>query len=102
MWLASRNIGVNDRRRVRVSYKDFLSKGTALASVTVTVTPTVPPASSSIVGGAFSPSFNPAKTELIFFVQAGAVNETFTAAIQAVDSTGQIVNDTIDFAVVPS
>jgi len=36
----------------------------------------------------------------VFFVNGGAVNETFTVDVQGTDSRGEIVKDTITFTVV--
>ena len=40
-------------------------------------------------------------SKLYFFVSGGSINEAFTAQLQVTDTLGEIVNDTVNFTVVP-
>lgn len=92
MHLASRNLAVGDTRLYFISYKEWLAKGAVLASLAVTL----PAGLTSTVG---TITLSPSKEEAWFFINGGVLNEAFTAAVVATDSTGQKVNDTMQFLV---
>lgn len=93
MFLASRNIGVNDTRLYVIDYSDFLVKGAVLTGVTITL-----PAGITSTKGAIT--LRPDDKKVQFFITGGVLNEAFTASVQATDNTGQIVHDTVSFLVV--
>lgn len=92
MLLATRNIGANDTIRYTVSYREFLTKGTILASASTVA--------SSTLASVTQPLFDPSKTEAIFYVTAGAIIGTFSVALTVQDDNGQTVNDTVNFNIV--
>lgn len=92
MLLGSKTLAQNDKRQYTVNYSNFLDKGRVLVTATVTV----PTGTSSQVGAV---TFDPKQHKVYFFINAGAINENFTATIQITDSEGQRVNDTVNFVV---
>lgn len=104
MLLATRNIGLNDTIRYVVSYRGFLARGTILMSAVTLATsfysagaPTATP-----LAAVTQPTFDPSKTEVIFFVTAGAIIGTFSVTLTVQDDNGQTVNDTVNFNIVAS
>ena len=92
MLLATRNLGVGDTRLYKISYKEFLARGATLVTEAVTV----PAGTKSTIG---TITLDPDAKAFTFFVVTGSIVESFTASIAVKDSTGQIVNDTMDFQV---
>lgn len=92
MKLGARTFGINDKRLVRVSYRDWLRRGDTLASVTVLL----PAGTASTVGDT---TFSPDKTEAWFMLNCAAAPEAFDASITVVDTLGQNVTDTISFTI---
>lgn len=92
MLLGTRLMAQNDKRLIHIDYKEFLARGATIASVTVTI----PAGFASTVG---TITLLPDKTSVNVFIDAGAVSEIFTAAVIMTDSTGQIVNDTLQVQV---
>lgn len=93
MLLGTRNIAQGDKRKYTIDYRDFLEKGVTLKLPVVT-------AAGALYATVGAVTLDTSDTRLIFFVQAGTISETFTAAVQVQDTNGEIVNDTIDFRVV--
>lgn len=93
MLLERRTVPMGDRRRIRLHYRDFLGTGELLASFTVTVI-------AGTVSTIDTVSISDDEKTGIFFVNAAAVKETFTATVQAVLNTTEVVTDTITFSTV--
>lgn len=90
MLLGSKIHGVGDVKRWRINYSRWLDNTAQLTGCTVTsssLTCTIQ--SSSVLG-----------QDVIFYLQGGVVNETFTVAVQITDTLGNTKNDTISFTVV--
>lgn len=96
MLLGTRIIAQNDLRQFRVNYREFLAKGAFISTVVVTL----PAGVASSIPVSPAQALSPDKEEVWFYLQAGAVNETFTATVVMTDSTGQIVHDTLSVSVV--
>jgi hypothetical protein len=90
MMLAKRPHTVGNRRRYRIDYSEWLDEGVTVASATVVSSSSTAPIDGVLVAGNF----------VTFFVNGGALNETFTASVAMVDSKSGIKNDTMDFFVV--
>jgi hypothetical protein len=90
MVLARRPHTVGNRRRYSIDYTAWLDEGVTVDTATVTSS------SSTVTIDTVSVAGN----KVIFFVNGGVLNETFTASIQMVDSKTEIKNDTMDFFVV--
>jgi hypothetical protein len=90
------NFTVGNKTRFRLDYSEWLEDGSTLASGTAAVLVVVP-AITDVIVSAVSVD---AQGHLVFFVAGGSVNEVFTIAVQAVDSRGEIKNDTISFSCV--
>ena len=95
MQIAERNIGVGDRRKYVIDYRDFLEPGYTLTGATVTVAAQTPPATSTIDTVSVDNGI-----KVYFFVNAGVLNEVFTANVVATDNLSETVNDTIQFTVI--
>jgi len=80
--------------RYILDYEQFLDPGTTITAFTAVIDP-----ASSTSATITQVSVNP-EGEGVFFVNGGAVNETFTVDVQGTDSRGEIVKDTITFTVV--
>ena len=93
MLLDKRTVPMGDRRRLVVRYEDFLCQGEKLATFTVTV-------SSGATSTIDTVSISDDETKGFFFVNAADINETFTATVQAVLNTTEVVTDTISFTTV--
>jgi hypothetical protein len=90
MRLATRSHTVGNRRRYVVDYCQWLASGVTVTTGTVTS-----PSATATVDGV-----TVVENTIVFFLNGGVLNETFTVAVQMTDSRGQIKNDTIDFFVV--
>lgn len=93
MLLDKRTVPMGDRRKITIRYEDFLCQGEKLATFTATV-------SSGAVSTIDTTSISDDETKAVFFVNAATVNETFTATVQVVLNTTEVVTDTISFATV--
>lgn len=90
MILGTKTLAQKDVRRYTIEYE--LDKGYTLVTATVTV----PAGTVSTIGAV---TLDPKHQKVYFYVNAGAVNENFTATVQVTDTEGQTVNDTIAFVV---
>ena len=100
MQLGARTFAANDVRMLRVSYRDWLSRGASLASITVvdpTGSHTYNGSSLVTIGSPITSSFafSPDRTEVSWLLTCPAINQTFTLQVQVTDTLGQLVNDTI-------
>lgn len=93
MLLDTRTIPMGDRRRIVIRYRSFLEQGEKLSGFTVTVI-------AGTVSKIDTVSILSDDASGVFFVNAASVKETFTANVQAVLNTSQIVNDTVCFSTV--
>jgi hypothetical protein len=89
--LATKTHTVGNRTRWIVDYSDWLCSE-VLATWAVV--------SSSSTASVDTESFNPGQTQVIFFLNGGLLNETFTVTLTVSDALSQIRIDTIDFTVV--
>ncbi len=89
MLLARRSHTVGNRRRYTVNYCSWLNEGDTVASGTA-----VSSSLTATVDGVAT-----GNNKLVFFVNAGVLNETFTVSVQVTTSRGEVKNDTIEFAV---
>ncbi len=90
MVLAKRPHTVGNRRRYRINYSDWLDEGVTVDTASVVSSSQTATIDTVSVAGNY----------VIFFVNGGVLNETFTASIQMVDSKTGIKNDTMEFFVV--
>ena len=90
MMLAKRPHTVGNRRRYQIDYLEWLEEGVTVDTATVISSSQTAPIDDVLVAG----------SKVIFFVNGGVLNETFTASIQMIDSKTGIKNDTMDFFVV--
>lgn len=98
MLLGSRKLAVGDTRRYVVSYCNYLQRGMKVKSVTVTALPqSTGLASTSTITQAYVENDG---NDIIFYVQAGVLNEAFTAQVVVITTDGETVNDTVDFLIV--
>ena len=119
MLLGQKAIWAGDTRRILVSYRELLTQGVTLSSVSVTMNtvnpPTNPPGTTSIIGsGAQAPVLFEDHKGIIFYVTAGTFgpdpqpvpatgqppNNIFTVNIQVTDSNGEVINDSLVFEVI--
>jgi hypothetical protein len=90
--LATKTHTVGNRARWTVDYSDWLQDGAVLFTAAIV--------SSSITATVDTTSFNPTKTEVMFFVNGGLLNEVFTVTLTVSDTLSQIRVDTVTFTVV--
>jgi hypothetical protein len=90
MMLAKRPHTVGNRRRYKIDYSEWLDEGVTVVSATVVSSSSTATIDTVSVAGSF----------VIFFVNGGVLNETFTASVAMVDSKTGIKHDTMDFFVV--
>lgn len=95
MQLARLNHTAGNKRRCSVNYGNWLPDGVNVVTFTATVISSLGAATNVVVTG-----ISIVASKVIFFVAGGVANETFTIAVQMVDSYTQIKNDTIYFTVV--
>ena len=88
MRLSRRAHTVANIRRYIIDYSDWLEDGTYVSSAAVTSSDT---AIATITDMAI------AENRVIFFVNGGVLNETFTVSVAMTDSLGQVKNDTLEF-----
>lgn len=81
---------VGDRKRYTVTYDQWLDDGVTVEEGTVTSD-----SATATIDGVLV-----VDNKIVFFVNGGELNETFTASVQMVDSKGGIKNDTIDYYVI--
>lgn len=91
MNIARRNHTVGDRRRYEVDYRGWLSDKRAITAHTVT--------SSSDTATVDDDSVRDA-SQVLFFVNGGVLNETFTVTVSITCSDTEIRHDTIAFTVI--
>lgn len=89
--LASKKHTAGNRRRFVVDYRDWLCDGVWIVTATVT--------SSSLTATIDTVSVVEGK-QIVFFVNGGVLNESFTVTLVATDSKTEVKNDTITFTVV--
>lgn len=92
MQIARRSHTVGNKKRWIVNYCQWLGPGDTLSSCTVTSSSST----CTVSGAAVLPSAN----KVVFFLNGGVLNETFTVSVQVTDSRGEIKNDTISFTVI--
>lgn len=91
MNIAKRNHTVGDRRRYLVDYRGWLDDRRAITAHTVT--------SSSATATVDDDSVRDA-SQVLFFVNDGVLNETFTVTVSITCSDTEIRRDTISFTVI--
>ncbi len=96
MLLKNLNFTAGNKIRYRLDYSNWLEDGSTVASGTATLVAQTPAITDVTISGVLVDPTG----HLVFFVQGGSVNETFTVAVQATDSRGEIKNDTIAFTVI--
>lgn len=104
MKIARKPFSAGATLRYVVDYQYWLQEGRTLSQVAGACTATLI-ADPDIVGSLVPTNIVVNQIEvtadkLYFFVAGGVVNETFTVQVQAKDTLGEIIIDTIDFAVV--
>ena len=92
MLLAKRKFTVGDKRLYTINYEDFLEEGEKLTTSSAS--------SSSDTAVVTYHGLNSSKTKILFYVDGGTLNETFTVTINGVTDKGQTVIDTIEFTTV--
>ena len=90
MLLAKRPHTVGNRRRYRINYSEWLDEGVTVDTATVV--------SSSATATIDDVSVEGAK--VVFFVNGGLLNETFTATVTMTDSKTGVKIDHLEFFVV--
>lgn len=90
MAIAKRAFTVGNTKRYTINYGRWLPEGVTIASATVT-----PSSANASISGQVAKDHR-----LTFLLTATTVNETFTVAVQIVDTIGQVKNDTLEFTVV--
>jgi hypothetical protein len=95
--LARRPQTAGNRKRYKIDYSDWLHHGASVATAAVTLTDTNTVNGVLLTGATIDTVSVSPEGHVIFFVNGGVLNETFTATIQIVDSLGQIKLDTIDY-----
>lgn len=91
MILATKPHTLGNRKRWVVDYSQWLPTGVTIDTATVTTTSTTSTvANVTLLAG----------TKVVFFIEDGELNETFTVDIQIVDTHTGIKNDTIQFTVI--
>lgn len=91
MLLGQRTIAKGDVRNYKAHYREFLIDGARLATQTVT--------SSSTTSTITNTSINVYDKTVLFTVNAGQVNESFTVTIHVTTTLGEAVTDTVNFTV---
>lgn len=95
--LAQKTHTAGGRKRWRISYEDWLEEGVTVTSAAVTLTDvTIAPLTGATVD---TTSVDP-EGHVIFWTNAGVVNEVFTINVTMTDSIGGIKKDTVSFTVV--
>lgn len=92
--------GAGNRIRYSIDCSDFLEDVNATltgTNLSVAVDPAQDPVPTDVVidGVGIVPS-----SQIVFFMQGGAVQEVFTVLVQFTDSRGEVKNDSIQFYVV--
>jgi len=97
MNLGTKNHTAGNTTRYAVDYSNWLDEGVTLVSTSghAVLDPTTAAPDVVITNVSIVPS-----GQLIFFVLATVVNETFTIDVQITDSRGEVKNDTCNFRVV--
>lgn len=91
MNIAKRNHTIGDRRRYIVDYRGWLDEKRAITGHTVT--------SSSATATVDDDSVRDA-SQVLFFINGGALNETFTVTVSITCSDTEIRHDTVSFTVI--
>lgn len=97
MLLGQKAHTAGNKVRYEVDYSVWLEDGVSLTAATVVMDPkfTATVTDVTISGVAMLPSH-----QVVFFLQGGSVNETFTLDVQVIDSRAETKNDTLGFSVV--
>lgn len=93
--LKNLNFTAGNKIRYRLDYSEWLEDGSTVDSGTATLAVQDPVITDVTVSAVL---IDPTG-HLVFFVEGGSVNETFTVEVQATDSRGEIKNDTIYYTV---
>lgn len=96
MLLGQKSHTAGDTIRYITDYTRWLEDGVSLVSAVVTIDPTTPRSDITISGVTLLTEHN----RVAFVLAGGSLNEIFTLDIQAVDTRGEIKNDTMQFTVV--
>jgi hypothetical protein len=103
MKIARKPFSAGASLRYVVDYYYWLQEGRTLSetmgdcTATLVIDPDVP--GSMIPSDVTVNQIQVTSDKLYFFVNGGSVNETFTVQVQAKDTLGEIIVDTIEFAV---
>jgi hypothetical protein len=95
MLIGTRRYAVQDVRVIRINYAQWLLPGYVLATVTASILG--PPVTSTLGSVTLDP------TQEVAFVTLNCgtvVNESFTVAVQAQDTSGQTINDQINVTII--
>jgi hypothetical protein len=104
MKIARKPFSAGATTRYWVDYSYWLEDGRTLSQVDGACTavliadPDVP--GSSVPTDVTVNQIEVTASKLYFFVSGGSVNETFTVQVQATDTLGEVIVDTIDFNVI--
>jgi hypothetical protein len=105
MKIARKAFSVGAALRYVVDYGYWLQEGRTLSPTTGACTavliadPDIP--GSSVPTDVTVNQIQVTADKLYFFVTGGSVNETFTVQVQATDTLGEIIIDTVEFVVLP-
>lgn len=103
MKIARKAFSIGSTTRYFVNYEYWLQEGRTLSQVALACNATL--IADPDVPGSFVPTdvvvnqIQVTADKLYFFVSGGAVNETFTVEVQATDTLGEVIVDTIEFVV---
>lgn len=89
MIMAKKRWTAGDTRKIVVSYDAFLETGAMIVTATVT----------SDAGSISGISTIESARKVQFFLAGGIANTVLTVTVQITDSFGQVVTDTIEYAV---
>jgi hypothetical protein len=103
MKIARKAFSIGSTTRYFINYEYWLQEGRTLSQVggdctaALIADPDIP--GSSVPTDVVVNQIQVTADKLYFFVSGGAVNETFTVQVQAKDTLGEIVIDTVEFVV---
>lgn len=105
MKIARKAFSVGASLRYVVDYCYWLQEGRTLnelagaCTATLIADPDIP--GSSVPTDVTVSQIQVTSDKLYFFVTGGSINETFTVQVQATDTLGEIIIDTVEFVVLP-
>lgn len=103
MKIARKAFSIGSTTRYFVNYEYWLQEGRTLSATmgactaTLVADPDIP--GSSVPTDVVVNQVQVTADKMYFFVSGGGVNETFTVQVQATDTLGEIIIDTVEFVV---